>query len=60
LQGKCYSTQYSEYKHLLEKGESVVLLAKRNKDEFVLSKLKTFDEWKAIIEKKQKLKESAR
>lgn len=52
VQAKAYSNQYSEYKHLLDKGSTVVMLTKRNKDEAVISKLKTFDEWKEIIDRK--------
>lgn len=52
-QGKCYSEQYSEYKNLLNKGETIVMLAKRSKDEFVLSKMRTFDDWKQAIERKK-------
>lgn len=57
LEGKAYSAQYAEYKQYLDKNEIVVILAKRNKDEFIMSKLKTFDEWKLIIERKRRLKE---
>lgn len=57
LHGKAYSNQYSEYKKHLDKGEVIVILAKRNKDEFIMSKLKTFDEWKTIIDRKRNKKE---
>lgn len=57
LFGKAYSNQYSEYKQDLEKGNVMVILAKRSKDEFILSKLKSFESWQAHITKKQKLKE---
>ncbi|ALA47886.1 putative DNA polymerase III subunit alpha [Brevibacillus phage Sundance] len=53
VQVRAYSTQYSEYKNLLNKGETIVVLAKRNKDEAIISKLKTFDEWKQIIDRKR-------
>lgn len=56
LQGKAYSSQYAEYKKFLDKNEIVVMLANRNKDEFILSKLKTFEQWKEIIERKKNLK----
>lgn len=52
VNAKAYSNQYSEYKHMLDKGSSVVILAKRSKDEAIVSKMKTFDEWKIIIERK--------
>ncbi|WP_438361441.1 DNA polymerase III subunit alpha [Paenibacillus odorifer] len=52
VQAKAYSNQYSEFKHMLEKGSTVVALAKRSKDEAIISKLKTFDEWKELIDRK--------
>lgn len=54
VQAKAYSNQYSEYKHLLDKGSTVVSLTKRNKDEAIISKMKTFDEWRELIDRKQK------
>lgn len=52
VQAKAYSNQYSEYKHMLDKGSTIVALTKRNKDEAIISKLKTFDEWKELIDRK--------
>lgn len=52
VNAKAYSNQYSEYKHMLDKGSSVVILAKRSKDEAIVSKMKTFDEWKIIVGRK--------
>ncbi|WP_090739426.1 DNA polymerase III subunit alpha [Paenibacillus sp. Mc5Re-14] len=52
VNAKAYSNQYSEFKHMLDKGTSVVILAKRSKDEAIVSKMKTFDEWTIIIERK--------
>jgi DNA polymerase III subunit alpha len=52
VQAKAYSSQYSEYKKWLDKGQTIVVLAKRSKDEAIISKLKTFEEWKEIIDKK--------
>jgi DNA polymerase III subunit alpha len=53
LHGKAYSQAYSEYKQYFNKGNKIVVLAKRNKDEFVIDKLKTFEEWVEIIERKR-------
>lgn len=55
-QGKCYSSQYKEYKELLNKGDTVVILATRSKDEFIVSKMRTFDDWQQAIERKRRLK----
>jgi len=59
VEAKAYSTQYSEYKHLIEKGLSIVMLAKRSKDEAIVSKMKTFEEWVETIEQKKRAKEKA-
>ncbi|TVX85965.1 DNA polymerase III subunit alpha [Paenibacillus agilis] len=52
VQSKAYSNAYSEYKHMLDKGSTVVILAKRNKDEAIISKMKTFQDWKTLIDRK--------
>lgn len=52
VQAKAYATQYSEYKHLLDKSQTVVMLTKRNKDEAIVSKVRTFADWTAMIDKK--------
>jgi len=58
INGRCYSNEYQEYKNLIEKGESLVFLVKRNHDEFIVRKIKTFSDWIEIIEKKKKKKVS--
>lgn len=55
-QGKAFSSTYVEYKDILEKGETVVALVKRSKDEFIISKLQTFKEWKDNIARKKAMK----
>lgn len=60
VNAKAYSSQYSEFKHLLDKGTNVVILAKRSKDEAIVSKMKTFDEWKDLIDRKLEYKEKMR
>ncbi|MCY9757653.1 DNA polymerase III subunit alpha [Paenibacillus alvei] len=52
VQAKAYSNAYSEYKHMLDKGSTVVMLTKRNKDEAIISKMKTFHDWKTLIDRK--------
>lgn len=56
VQAKAYSNQYSEYKHMLDKGSTIVSLTKRNKDEAIISKVKSFEEWKELIDRRQKAK----
>jgi DNA polymerase III subunit alpha len=53
IQGKAYTQAYSEYKKWLDKGSKIVVLAKRSKDEFIISKLKTFEDWVGLIERKR-------
>lgn len=51
--GKAYSHVYAEYKDIIEKNETVVILAKRAKDEFIISKMVTFKDWKNNIKRKK-------
>jgi DNA polymerase III subunit alpha len=57
IQGKAYSNIYGENKDHFDKGNIIVALCKKARNEFIISKLKTFDEWKKIINKKKNLKE---
>lgn len=48
-----FASTYSEYNNMIEKGNNVVCLVKRSGSQFVLSKMRTFDDWKQAIERKK-------
>ncbi len=51
-----FASTYSEYKSLIEKGSNVVLLVKPSGTQFIVSKMRTFENWQQAIERKRKLK----
>jgi hypothetical protein len=50
INGKVYSNGFD--KNLFKKGENIVLLVKKRNNEFIVSKSKSFHDWKTFADRK--------
>lgn len=52
-EGMIFSNQFSEYNDLIEKGSNIVALVKKTGSQFIVSKMKSLDQWIQHISKKE-------
>ena len=48
-EGIIFNDSYQEYNDLIVKGNNIVTLSKKSKDQFIIGKIRTFEDWKLAV-----------